>query len=106
MTHVICRLTAKNRDHLRNPTLCNGVWATFTFLLYSILRSGPVRIPLIKKENSWEGGLHSSATGVGNPNPSYAIVAMPRAPVQKTTAFVIVHRGSCAFVSRHGNGVC
>jgi len=29
MTHVICRLTAKNRDQLRNPTLGNRVWATF-----------------------------------------------------------------------------
>ena len=29
MTHVTCRLTAKNRDQLRNPTLGNGVWATF-----------------------------------------------------------------------------
>jgi len=27
MTHVTCRLTAKNRDQLRNPTLCNRVWA-------------------------------------------------------------------------------
>ena len=32
MTHVTCRLTAKNRDHLRNPTLSNRVLATFTFL--------------------------------------------------------------------------
>ena len=32
MTHVTCRLTAKNRDQLRNPTLSNRVWATFTFL--------------------------------------------------------------------------
>ena len=32
MTHVTCRLTAKNRDQLRNPTLGNPVWATFTFL--------------------------------------------------------------------------
>jgi len=32
MTHVTCRLTAKNRDQLRNPTLGNQVWATFTFL--------------------------------------------------------------------------
>jgi len=32
MTHIICRLTAKNRDQLRNPTLGNRVWATFTFL--------------------------------------------------------------------------
>ena len=30
MTHVTCRLTAKNRDQLRNPTLGNRVWATFT----------------------------------------------------------------------------
>ena len=33
MTHVTCRLTAKNRDQLRNPTLGNLVWATFTFYL-------------------------------------------------------------------------
>ena len=31
MTHVTGRLTAKNRDQLRNPTLGNRVWATFTF---------------------------------------------------------------------------
>ena len=34
MTHVTCRLTAKNRDQLRNPTLCNRVWATFTFFIH------------------------------------------------------------------------
>jgi len=32
MTHVTCRLTAKNRDQPRNPTLGNRAWATFTFL--------------------------------------------------------------------------
>jgi len=32
MTHVTCRLTAKNLDQLRNPTLGSRVWATFTFL--------------------------------------------------------------------------
>jgi len=32
MTHVTCRLTAKNRDQLRDPTRGNRVWATFTFL--------------------------------------------------------------------------
>ena len=31
MTHITCRLTAKNRDQLWNPTLGNRVWATFTF---------------------------------------------------------------------------
>jgi len=29
MTHATCRLTAKNRDQLRNPTLGNRAWATF-----------------------------------------------------------------------------
>jgi len=33
MTHVICRLTANSRDQLRNPTLGNRVWATFTFFI-------------------------------------------------------------------------
>jgi len=31
VTHVTCRLTAKNWDQLRNPTLGNRVSATFTF---------------------------------------------------------------------------
>jgi len=31
MTHVTCRLTAKNRDQFQNPTLGNLVWATLTF---------------------------------------------------------------------------
>ena len=37
MTHVTCRLTAKNRDQLRNPTLGSRVWATFTFTLLTYL---------------------------------------------------------------------
>jgi len=37
MTHVTCRLTAKNRDHLRNPTLGNRVWATFFYLFFKQL---------------------------------------------------------------------
>ena len=31
MIHLTCRLTAKNRDQLHDPTLGNRVWATFTF---------------------------------------------------------------------------
>ena len=34
MTHVTCRLTAKNRDQLRNPTLGSRVWATFPFFIF------------------------------------------------------------------------
>ena len=37
MTHVTCRLTAKNRDQLRNPTLGNRVWATRTFTFTRIV---------------------------------------------------------------------
>ena len=34
MTHVSCRLNAKNGDHqLRNPTLGSREWATFTFFI-------------------------------------------------------------------------
>jgi len=33
MTHVTCRLTAKNRDYPRNPTLGNRIWAALLFTL-------------------------------------------------------------------------
>ena len=39
MTHITCRLTAKNWDQLRNPTLGNRVWVTFTFALIHHCRS-------------------------------------------------------------------
>ena len=39
MTHVTCRLTAKNWDQLQNPTLGNRVWATFTFYTDIAVRS-------------------------------------------------------------------
>ena len=39
MTHVTCRPTAKNRDQLRNPTLGNRVWASFTFLFWNTVLS-------------------------------------------------------------------
>jgi len=31
--NVTCRLTAKNRDQLRNPTLGNQAWATLPYLI-------------------------------------------------------------------------
>jgi len=36
MTHITCRLTAKNRDQLRNPTLGNRVWTTFLCPIWAI----------------------------------------------------------------------
>jgi len=44
MTHVTCRLTAENRDQLRNPTLGNRLWATFTFLFLEIPESFVQRV--------------------------------------------------------------
>ena len=38
MTRVTCRLTARNRDQLRNPTLGSRVRAIFTFLPLRICR--------------------------------------------------------------------
>ena len=51
--HVTCRLTAKNRDQLRNGTLGNRVWATFTFFTFDV-----------QKDDSYTGG-QSEATQAG-----------------------------------------
>ena len=45
MTHVICRLTAKNWDQLRNPTLGNRVWATFLHIQNPEVRCAYVTPP-------------------------------------------------------------
>ena len=45
MTHVTCRLTAKNRDQLGNPTLGNRVWANF----YVSARIRPFPLCLLKR---------------------------------------------------------
>jgi len=39
MTYDTCRLTAKIRDQLQNPTLGNQVWATFTFTFYCLVQA-------------------------------------------------------------------
>jgi len=53
MTDVTCRLTAKNWDQLRNPTLGNQVWATFTFVTEGILachrRVGMIGVQVLYK---------------------------------------------------------
>jgi len=36
MTHVTCKLTAKHRDQLRNPTLGNQVLATFFYMEFPL----------------------------------------------------------------------
>ena len=51
MTHVTCRLAAKNRDQLWNPTLGNRAWATFVFYtLYDVFpcKDVPLAVPLLQ----------------------------------------------------------
>ena len=45
MTHVTCRLTAKNRDQLRNPTLSNE----YGLPIYSLTR-GSTEPPGVKSD--------------------------------------------------------
>jgi len=58
MTHVACRLTAKNRDQHRNPTLGNRVWATIEKSVYemilNILNLEPCTLPVIAAVNRTE----------------------------------------------------
>ena len=63
MTHVTRRLTAKNRDQLRNPTLGNRVWATFTF--FTRTRDVPVfpvlRFPFPRYQSARPSLAHAAA---------------------------------------------
>jgi len=76
MTHITCRLTAKNRDQLRNPTLGNRVWATFTFtmdvtrlatmVIMTVLSSGRCRGIRGKTTNRARRLMHSRLFPVSN----------------------------------------
>ena len=61
MPHVTCRLTAKNRDQLRNTMLGNRVRATFTlFKLYDIIHDVFVLFTFVKVEVIWFYSLVSN----------------------------------------------
>jgi len=64
MTHVTCRLTDKNRDHLRNPTLGNRVWASFTFLLYLLARCSPTFVGCVLQERAAAQHYHGWRRGI------------------------------------------
>ena len=55
MTHVTYRLTSKNRDQLRNPTLGNGVWATFTSTFLGCIAMHSIRCGLLLPTSRPEG---------------------------------------------------
>jgi len=68
MTHVTCRLTAKNRDRLRNPMLGNWVWATFTSFFTEqagidteTLLWLAVWCVIVVTEEDWQGEVDSDA---------------------------------------------
>jgi len=71
MTHVTCRLTAKNRDQRRNPTLGNRVWATFTFSYFKVGWEIPPKCSLPPggfgpPPNTWFLWAYSSGTSIGS----------------------------------------
>ena len=57
MTHVACRLTAKDRDQLRNPTLGNRVWATF--LSYRIVGTQKSDVVLVRGGDTFMASVES-----------------------------------------------
>jgi len=56
MTHVTCRLTAKNQDQLRNPTLCSRVWLPFTFYGFIACDLFPVCLLQLSRSDRVRGG--------------------------------------------------
>ena len=61
MTHLTCRLTAKNRDQLRNPTLSNRVWVTFIFFLPEPIFETYVVYVKLEVDGKPVGGAHIHA---------------------------------------------
>jgi len=61
MTHVTCRLTAKNLDQLRNPTLGNRARATYASRYFS---AATVELPQPGMEVGGQLVLGSSTTPV------------------------------------------
>jgi len=66
MTHVTCRLTAKNRDQLRNPTLGSRVWATFSFFITCSVIDFPAQVRQDSVTLSWTAPKDSGNCPVTN----------------------------------------
>jgi len=64
MTHLICRLTAKNRDQLRNPTLGNRVWAYLYLTLLARQGTANRKRSLIFATALFQLGLYSGLSSI------------------------------------------
>jgi len=53
MTHVTCRLNAKNRDQLWYPTLGNRVRATYGLVYIAIVRSANTHLQTVGSAHCW-----------------------------------------------------
>ena len=87
MTHVTCRLTAKNRDQLQNPTLGNRVRATFTFLVGLPMIRSPESVGLQGATRAGERQTHSGTTRKQTRNRRCGVVIIARWPHVSHTAF-------------------
>ena len=79
MIHDTCRLTAKNRDQLRNPTLGNRVWAAFYFFnvndsfhglqkTWNVRRRRPYRLWMKSTHRSASSARFSVASSSSSPS--------------------------------------
>ena len=81
MIHVTCRLTAKNRDQLRNPTPGNRVWATFTFIAalgpISRRKDRPImKMKLLRARENLASYRELNARDVRTPNASIVLTLL------------------------------
>ena len=98
MAHVTCRLTAKNRDQLRNPTVGNRVWATFfnidyfTFTLHSprLLSCRAWRVPLVIPHLAFSPWVRFWLTGFGvKPCVLYSQISWLRASLDRAVNHLV-----------------
>ena len=64
MIHITCRLTAKNRDQLRKPTLGNRVWAAFFAVQFRSFRREAAASPKHRRSEVRE---HTDRASAGRP---------------------------------------
>jgi len=87
MTHVTCRLTAKDRDQLRNPTLGNRVWASFTFFIGNVYCLFACSVSIDRR--SGEVTVARPLTGLSGATLEYVLLATDGANASTTALLTI-----------------